>query len=215
MSPTNNHQNRLLNHVHNKGQSWKQAQCSLPKQLSTAEAAERIATDSLFQWLWRKFWEIMAMLTPDTEQPASNPISRKVIEMFQKADRRWVYGRPLNLQGKATYQFLQNRGMTRQDLRIAVFTKMIQKDGSIRINCWKIRSTQILASSLLIVILLVLFDLARRLFATDIGAWLTLLILLSMALLHIVMAYPILALGFRPPRVAAQIQRLNPPQLNQ
>ena len=214
MSDSLKNKRHHLNRVHNKGHSWKQAQRLLPINQGPREMAERFSTDAPFQWTWRAFWAWMTLiLTPDTVHHTPGSLSKMATKLFQKADSRWIYGRPLTRQGKATYQFLQNRGLSKCDLRISVFTKMIRKDGSVRINRTKIWVTQALVILFFLVTIIGLFNFVAQLAIRGVSWWGIFLMLIPVSFFLTAIPYPLLVLGFRPAQVAKRILTLNPPQL--
>lgn len=139
--------------------SLSRGQTNLPHGCSISERMERVATDSPFQFLRKQFVQWRFDHTPTKkdigQEDDDSPLN--------KAYRAWVFGRPISKEAKRTYQLFRNMGVSRRDLRIAIFTKIITKDGSIKINWWKIRLTQALSGILMLITIFGLMDLAIRL----------------------------------------------------
>lgn len=179
----------------------------LPHDITLLERTERIATDSPFQLIRKQFAKWRFERSPESLN--SSLEDEKANNAFLKAYRAWLFGRPISKSAKNTYQFLRNSGLSRRDLRIAVFTKMVQKDGSIKINWWKIRFTRLLSLTLIIITVTGLGDLLLRLLQSHVSWWVSLIVFCLTAMLIAILEYPLMVLGLRPPKVAAQIQRLN------
>lgn len=170
------------------------------------EQLERIATDLPFQWVMKKVFHFLAVRAPDTASDTTDiPKAEQDFAVFDEASN---YGMPMSEAARNTYNMLRNRGVSRRDLRLAMFCQYIREDGSIHINVWKERLLAICAWTLLAVTTLGCLDLAFRLFDSNINvAWKILVPLLIFGIL-IALQYPILVLGLRTRSVVKRLQAI-------
>ncbi|PCH59834.1 MAG: hypothetical protein COC19_06660 [SAR86 cluster bacterium] len=175
------------------------------------EKLERIATDSFFQSVRLKLIEWCFNRTP--ESLSNCPKLHSICNSLTRSDNALTYGRPISAEGKSTYSFLHNRGISTRDLRIAVFSNFINDDGSISFKPFKLRIGQAFSWYLLTITAIALIDFAIWLMHNP-ADWLTSLTAFGIfTTVLVVLEYPLMVLGLRPVQVSKRIKKIAPAYL--
>lgn len=175
------------------------------------EKLERIATDFFFQWIRREFMEWRFNRAPESR--ANCPQLHPICKSLSRAEDALRFGRAMSEEGKSTYSFLRNRGISKRDMRIAVFSNFINDNGSISFKPFKLRIGQAFSWCLLTITAIALIDFAIWLMHNP-ADWLTSLTAFGIfTTVLVVLEYPLMVLGLRPIQVATRIKQISPPYL--
>lgn len=177
------------------------------ERLTFAERAERFATDAPFQWLRQMFflfrtrvWTTSSLTESDAEASAQ--------AAYGESHVAWVFGRKMSPAALGTYNFLRNRGVSRRDLRLAVFCGTIRPDGSVKLNQARERALQLCGLLIIAISASGVAVLAYRVVSLDVSvAWKVLTPLLVLGFLA-TLQYPWLVLTLRAPYVALKLDRI-------
>lgn len=172
--------------------------------LTWGEKCERIATDSLFRIIPHLIssWRLERIPEDDHFR------AKQAGDQHIACDQRWRYGRTLSPKMKETYQYLRSRGLSRQDLRLAVFCRYLREDGSVKINWWMERALQAAGWVLLVLTLLGGTDLVTRFATSDFSLLQKVLFPSATLIVILVIEYPLLVLCLRAPRVGQKITNM-------
>ncbi len=177
------------------------------ERLTFAERAERFATDAPFQWLRQRFFLLRTRVWT-TSSITESEAEAAAQAAYGESHVAWVFGRKMSPAALGTYTFLRNRGVSRRDLRLAVFCGTIRPDGSVKINRARERMLQLCGLLIIAVTASVVAVLAYRIASSDvsvIGKILTPLLALGFL---ITLQYPWLVLTLRAPNVALKLDRI-------
>jgi len=175
------------------------------------EKLERIATDHPYQWIKHEFKNWRFNRTPETNKYC--PKTLLTCESIARAGDAVRFGRPISKEGQSTYSLLLNRGISRKDLRIAVFSNFINDDGSISFKPLKLRIGQVLSWWLLALSAIALIDFAIWLMHSPADLLTSFTAFGIFSIVLTTLEYPLIVLGLRPVQVASRIKQISPSYL--
>ncbi|MEW8143413.1 MAG: hypothetical protein AB2776_18645 [Candidatus Thiodiazotropha endolucinida] len=176
-----------------------------PAGLTWFERLERLFTDAPLQWFWRKLLFLLVIILPDkSTMDEENPAERAL----GRAHIRWVYGRSISLSAIEIAVTLLQLGMSRRDIRLAIFCRYVRDDGSIKINWFRERAMQACWWVLVTIVAVTIFDLIHRLMNSPVSFISSALIILVTIIILASALYPVYVLCIRAPYVARSLENI-------